>query len=201
MPSPPVVGAVLAGGLSSRLGHDKALIRLKNNESVDLLGNTAAMLHAVTGSVFIVGRESRSDFPSVKDRTPGLGPVGGIATALHHAGGAACFVLSCDLPFMNAELLQRLLLKRNERPAPTLMTAYQQEDTGHIESLVSIFEPGALPFFEQCLEQNRLKVTKTVPPEAQFLIPYSLEESLPFFNINYPADLELARRLLTQGAV
>ena len=198
---PDVIGAVLAGGRSSRLGHDKALLRLKGSESVDLLGNTAALLHSVTGSVFIVGRERRPDFASVSDLIPGLGPVGGIATALHEARGAACFILSCDLPFMDKGTLQRLLALRETRPANTLMTAYQQIETGHIESLVSIFEPEALPYFEACLEQRLLKVIKTVPQESQYLIPYSIKDALPFFNINYPADLEKAKRLLERGAV
>jgi molybdopterin-guanine dinucleotide biosynthesis protein A len=41
-----------------------------------------------------------------------------------------------------------------------------------------------------------LKISKVVPPEHQYLIPYGVKDSLPFFNINYPADLEIARRMM-----
>ena len=37
---------------------------------------------------------------------------------------------------------------RDARPADALMTTYQQAETGYIEALTAIYEPGCLPFFE-----------------------------------------------------
>ncbi len=192
-----VVGLVMAGGLSSRMGHDKAAISLDSSAYKDLLSRTASILKDVLGEVYIAGR-GRVDFPCFEDDIAGLGPVGGIATGLRIAG-AACFALSCDLPFMSKEVVENLLDFRNSQSTDTLMTAYKQEETGFAEPLVAIYEYGSLPYFQACAQNRLLKITRIVPEEQQKHLVYSGSNSLPFFNINYPADLEVARRILAQS--
>ncbi len=196
MNSAPLAGAVLAGGLSSRLGHDKALLRLHDGGSADLLSRTYSLLRRVADPVFVVGGR-REGYPCVPDLMPGRGPVGGIATALSHAAGCACLVLSCDLPFMTPGVLDHLLNGRARRPAGRHATLYRQAETGHSECLVAVYEPEALPHFLHCLENQLLKISRVVPPEEQHFIDYPAGDSLPFFNINYPADLEAARRIMS----
>ena len=191
----PLTGVVLAGGLSSRLGHDKALIRLQNGEVADMLARTVALLWEVADNVVVIGRQ-QPGYTCLPDIDPGNGPMGGIATALASSPGSACLVLSCDLPFMEKSVLEHLAAKRDQRPSGTLVTAYQQEDTGHTEALVAIYEPESLPLFQHCVTNRLLKISCVIPKENQYLIPYSAENSLPFFNINYPADLEIARRMM-----
>ena len=191
----PVIGLIMAGGLSSRLGYDKASISLDSRQYSDLLGRTAAILKEVIGEVYIVGREY-TGYPNYLDDVPGLGPVGGIATGLRHSG-AACFVLSCDLPFMTKEIVEKLLYFRNLQPENILMTAYKQQETGFSEPLVAIYEHAALPYFQTCVERRLLKINRIVPIEQQAHLAYQSHESLPFFNINYPADLEVAKRILS----
>lgn len=191
-----VTGIVLAGGLSSRLGQDKASLTLDIAEYADLLGRTAKLLRALLGEVYIAGRH-HPDYPSFFDDVPGLGPVGGIATSLRNTG-KACFALSCDLPFMDLDVLRRLLDFRAARPPGVLMTAYCQEETGYSEPLIAIYEYGALPYFQEAVDGRLLKITRIVPKELQRHLPYGREASLPFFNVNYPADLEIARRVLLQ---
>ena len=191
----PLVGVVLAGGLSSRLGHDKALVRLHDGGTADLLSRTAHLLRGLTDDVFVVGR-SHPGYACLPDLLPGRGPVGGIATALTHASGSACLVLSCDLPFMTPEVLEHLVKKREGRPAGAHATLYRQRETGHFECLVAVYEPEALPYFRLCMEGNLLKISQVVPKHEQHCIDYPAADSLPFFNINYPADLEAARRIM-----
>lgn len=77
-----ILGAVLAGGQSSRFGSDKALAELGGRT---LLAGAIAMLEVQCDAVVVVGR---SDAPgaTIPDRPhAGLGPLGGIASALHHA--------------------------------------------------------------------------------------------------------------------
>ena len=186
--------------MSSRMGHDKALIRLHSGENADMLARTTSLLNEYTEEVWVVGR-IQPGYVCVPDLAPGCGPVGGIATALAHRDGVACLVLSCDLPFMERGVVKRLVETRNQRPAGINVTLYQQQETGYPESLVAIYEPGARPYFERCAAARLLKTGLVVPPEEQLFIPYSVKDSLPFFNINYPVDLEVARRImLTLGA-
>lgn len=190
-----IVGVVLAGGLSSRMGQDKALVRLSDGESADLLTRTVTLLQDVCGRAIVVGRV-QDGYTCIPDTFPGSGPVGGIATALEHCSGAACLVLSCDLPFMEHSVLRALMAHRNKRPGGSHVTAYRQGDAGHIEALVAIYEPECLPYFQGCVKEKLLKISRVVPLHEQHFITYSAKEALPFFNLNYPADLEVARRMV-----
>ncbi len=191
----PLVGAVLAGGASSRLGRDKAALRLDGE--TDLLSRTVALLRGVTATVIVIGR-SHPGCASVPDLLPGRGPVGGIASALAHAAGAACLVLSCDLPFMTSEVLVRLVREYNARPAGALATVYRQKETGRPEHLVAVYGPEALPDFHHCMEEGLLKVGPALAESRKHFIDYTEAEALPFFNLNRPADLEEAVRILAE---
>ncbi len=72
-----ILGAVLAGGQSSRFGSDKALAALGGQT---LLARAVASLEAQCDSVIVVGRGDVADRPR-----SGMGPLGGINAALHHA--------------------------------------------------------------------------------------------------------------------
>jgi molybdopterin-guanine dinucleotide biosynthesis protein A len=189
-----ITGVVLAGGLSSRLGHDKAGIRLAHGDEPDFLARAAGVLAACCRRVIVVGR-THPDYESYADALPGQGPAGGIATALE-VSSRACLVLSCDLPFMEQDVLERLIACRAARPAAALVTAYRQKDTGHVEALVAIYEKEALPCFRAGIGRGELKISLAVPLDRQHFLEYTADESLPFFNVNYPADLLVARKIM-----
>ena len=71
------LGAVLAGGRSSRFGSDKALAMLDGRS---LLDHAVGALRPHCDAVVVVGRDKTADWPR-----PDMGPLGGIAGALIHA--------------------------------------------------------------------------------------------------------------------
>jgi molybdopterin-guanine dinucleotide biosynthesis protein A len=77
-----ILGAVLAGGQSSRFGSDKALAELGGRT---LLARAVATLEAQCDAVVVIGRGEALSI-TIPDRPrPGMGPLGGINAALHHA--------------------------------------------------------------------------------------------------------------------
>lgn len=193
MMAPDITGIVLAGGMSTRLGTDKSALRLIEG-GPDLLTRTASLLAQITSRVLVIGR-AHAEFACLPDEMPGSGPVGGVVTALR-ATGTACLVLSCDMPLMDKATLEKLIVFRSQRPPQTLLTTFQDAATGAIESLASIYEPQALACMESCLAHKRFKLTRSVPEMRQHRLPYAFDESLPFFNINYPADLRILQLYL-----
>jgi molybdopterin-guanine dinucleotide biosynthesis protein A len=189
------VGVILAGGLSRRLGRDKAAVVLGGR---NLLARTVDLVGRLTPEVLVIGRDpAPQGLTGVDwqlDDSPGLGPAGGIATALRLTA-RPCLVLSCDLPLMNEATLARLLAARAERGPAALLTTFFQPHTGYIEALVAVYEPGALPVLSHALAAGRKKLSAIFPPHLRCHIPYGPDEAQVFFNINHPADLSLARQL------
>lgn len=196
-----MIGVVLAGGRSTRLGQDKVRLRLPG-DGRDMLARTADLLAACTDGVVIscrapdAGEETLAlpGIRSIPDAEPGLGPLGGVWSALRELR-QPILVLSCDLPFMDVPTLRRLIDARGARPPEALMTTFQQAETGFIEALVAVYEPACLPWFDAAWEQGIRKFSVVIPEELRTHVPYARSEALPFFNINYPADFEIARRL------
>ena len=193
-----LVGVVLAGGLSSRMGEHKPAIRLGEGMP-DLLSRTIELLRSCTGEVWVSCRKGQSvpGCRCIHDLEEGFGPIGGLVsvlTALARGPRQAALVLSCDLPFMNADILARLINARRSAQPGTLMTTFLQAETGYIEALTAIYEKGALPFFEQALAAGLRQINLVLRPEQRTDVTYTLSEALPFFNVNYPEDLEAARR-------
>lgn len=103
-----ILGAVLAGGQSSRFGSDKALAELHGRT---LIARAVETLDGFCEKVIVVGRES-APAPTIPDwPRPGMGPLGGIAAALHMAQDEGfdsvltCGVDSVALPEDLLELL------------------------------------------------------------------------------------------------
>jgi molybdopterin-guanine dinucleotide biosynthesis protein A len=88
-----VLGAVLTGGASTRMGRDKAAVAVAG---VAMAERVAAALR--DGGARVVARIG-TDVP---DLYPGEGPLGGIITALRWAGGEAVVIAPCDMPWIEA---------------------------------------------------------------------------------------------------
>lgn len=104
-----LLGAVLAGGRSSRFGSDKALALLRGRPLID---HAADALRPHVAQLVLSGRDAQG-FVGVPDRPePGLGPLGGIAGALHYAaahGYAAILTTGCDMPVFPPSLVRALI--------------------------------------------------------------------------------------------
>ena len=96
---------------------------------------------------------------------------------------------------MDVPTLRRLIDARGARPPEALMTTFQQAETGFIEALVSIYEPTCLPFFEEARARNLRQLNLVIPEKLHSRVVYTRAEALPFFNINFPGELEQARRM------
>jgi molybdopterin-guanine dinucleotide biosynthesis protein A len=103
-----VLGAVIAGGKSTRFGSDKALARLRGRTLIDQVVETLA---GQTADVIVVGREY-DGLTGIPDRPgPDLGPLGGIAAALVEAkarGYSAVLTAPCDSYDLPDDLRERL---------------------------------------------------------------------------------------------
>jgi molybdopterin-guanine dinucleotide biosynthesis protein A len=175
-----ILGAVLAGGRSSRFGSDKAEA-LWGERS--LLDHVVARLTSVCSAVIICGRHADT-IPSVPDRpTPDLGPLGGLNAALHYAGAAGydrVIVAPCDTPLLDDELFTALASATGDVFLATM-------------PVIGSWRSAHADLLDAHLRSND---SRSMRGWAEAIGATSLRRPAPP-NINYPADLE---RLANKGS-
>jgi molybdopterin-guanine dinucleotide biosynthesis protein A len=88
-----VLGAVLTGGASTRMGRDKATVLVDGVAMAERVAD--ALRDAGVRAVALIGTD-------VPDLHPGAGPLGGIITALQWAGDEVVVVAPCDMPWIES---------------------------------------------------------------------------------------------------
>jgi molybdopterin-guanine dinucleotide biosynthesis protein A len=100
-----IEAAILAGGSARRFeGRDKAALRIAGDTILD---RQIAAFRGVADRVMVVGGV-RAGMGTIPDEQPGLGPLGGIATALAHARTDRLVIVACDMPFLTPAFLRFL---------------------------------------------------------------------------------------------
>lgn len=190
-----IEGFILAGGASSRMGRDKARLRLHGETFV---ARSAYALGAITAQVSIVSARTDSaelGLPVVPDQFAQCGALGGLHAALAACRAPWAAVVSCDLPFVTGALWRRLAALRTHVCAAV---APMQAD-GRAQPLCALYAPRAcLPQVEQMLRTGELRPrlllqavsTRWVAPDELADLPAATQF---FMNINTPADYAAAR--------
>lgn len=102
-----LVGAVLCGGRSARMGAPKEAIRLADGRT--MLEHVGDALAAVCDTVVVSGAPATSaPWRAIDDLRAGAGPLGGVEALLASGLGDAYLVCPCDLPRIDAATLDRL---------------------------------------------------------------------------------------------
>ena len=102
-------GFVLAGGGSTRMGRDKALLPYRGTT---LIEHVARAVMAAAGCVTVRGdpdRYRRLGYPVVTDQVPGCGPLSGICTALSVTSADWNLIAACDMPAISEATLRAML--------------------------------------------------------------------------------------------
>jgi molybdopterin-guanine dinucleotide biosynthesis protein A len=176
-------GFVLAGGSSSRMGRDKALLPLGGRT---LLEHVAAQVRAAAGSVTVVGppeRYGRLGLTVVPDVIAGCGPLGGILTALTRSPAEWNLIVACDLPGVTTARLRNLLGAAEQTEADCLMPVGAG---GRPEPLCAVWRRTCLPAVQRAVREGRYKVTEALT--ALMVAPYWVAEPGWLVNVNTPED-------------
>jgi molybdopterin-guanine dinucleotide biosynthesis protein A len=183
-----VTGVVLAGGGSSRLGRDKAMLQIGGQP---LLTRAVRLLHTLAEEVLVLGPPERAahapDARVIPDQRPGDGPLPALATALREMRGDRLVAVATDMPFLNVDLL-RFLLDRAD--AYDVVVPRVGDRT---QQLHAVYARACLPVITAQLERNDLKfdrfftsVRTLIVEEAE--VAWLDPGFLSFRNINTEAD-------------
>jgi molybdopterin-guanine dinucleotide biosynthesis protein A len=196
------LGAVLAGGGSTRFGSPKALARMGG---VPLVAAVArAMAAAVSRPVVITHLPdvaAAAGVPARRDRVAGAGPLGGIETALLWARelalpGALC--VACDLPLVTPELLRLIVRCGLESGAEAAVP--DGVGPGRLEPLCAWYSVSALEPVRHALRRSDLSLhglieTLRVAPVERARVSACGDPEVLFLNVNTPAAHARALRI------
>ncbi len=171
--------AILAGGLSTRMGQDKASL-LFGGET--LLTHQARKLLALgTDDLMISGwRESLPHTRLVPDEIPHRGPLGGLHACLKAAKHDAVLFLSVDVPLVPPEALRALL--QAHCGGATVLKAGEKR-----EPLIAVYDRSVLPDVETLLRSDRRAVRLLLERVPVCEVPYTGDPAF-LQNCNTPAE-------------
>ncbi|MGH6832468.1 MAG: molybdenum cofactor guanylyltransferase MobA [Methyloceanibacter sp.] len=208
-PSQPVVGVLLAGGRSSRMGGGDKCLRLLGGKPI--LAHIIERLRPQVSDIVINANGDESRFarfglPVVADSVAGFaGPLAGIHAGLewikaNRRGSSYGVTVATDIPFFPLDLVQRFLAEPADRPS--LLVARSDAGTHPVVGLWPVALAGDI---ERSLQQGMRKVGGWTEQHGAVEISFPPVEiggrSIdPFFNINRPEDLAEAEALVTVHA-
>lgn len=209
----PLVGVVLAGGRSRRLGIDKAALRLeRDGRTQTLLAYTVRRLASVSSEVVVAAGADllserqellEAELPTllpfalptfVADAPPpAFGPAAGLLAAAAARPEASLLVLACDLPRVPVALLERLVRESREHPETAWIVPVR---AGRLEPLCALYSPVALRALAGRATSGRCALhelrsealhRRELAVEA---VPELAGQVDPLLNLNEPQDLE-----------
>ncbi len=195
-----VSAAILAGGMSTRMGQNKALLEVGGKPIVERV--LERVREVAGGDVMIIANEREPyehlGLPIHADLLPRKGPLGGLYTALMHSGEEHTLVVSCDQPFLSVPLMSYLASQREGYDVVVPLNSW-----GYPQSMYAVYGKACIEPIRRRLDADRLKVigffsdvrVREVTGEE---IDQFDPERLSFFNVNTPEDLEKARQLAAE---
>ncbi|WP_146513615.1 molybdenum cofactor guanylyltransferase [Rubripirellula amarantea] len=177
-----LLGVVLCGGKSTRMGQEKAA--LPHPKFATYLEHAIAELTPLCDQVVVSGTTSVShDLVELEDSVKHQGPIHGIAAALRYAiehGFAACLVTAVDMPYLHSDDLRHLVAAWATDNKTTVARSSQ------IEPLAAIYPVAVQPEMETNIALGRRSLTRWLEATPHHAVALS-EQSCR--NINTPDDL------------
>jgi molybdopterin-guanine dinucleotide biosynthesis protein A len=188
-----VTAFMLAGGRSTRMGHDKALLKLGERT---LLERAWRLAKSVTENVRLAGDFARCGMyePVVQDIYPERGPLGGIHAALLETKTELNLIIAVDIPFVEKRFLDFLITEA--RRDPSVVTVPRAG--GYMHPLCAIYRREFGMVSEKALirGQNRIDIlfagiqARVIEEEEMLQRRFSMEM---FRNVNTPEEWEKAQ--------
>ena len=203
-----IVGVILAGGLSRRMGGgDKGLLALGRDSMIAhvvrrLAPQVAQLVLNANGDP---ARFAALGLPVAADTVEGFaGPLAGVLAGMRwagaHAPGAShVATVSSDAPFIPTDLVARLAAAARAAPAAAIPLA---RSAGELHPVIGLWPVALADDLEAALRDGVRMVVRWTDRHGTLPVDFPLIEAGPeridpFFNANTPEELDEARRLLT----
>lgn len=184
-----ILGVILAGGKSSRMGTDKGLVEFRGKPlvkyAIDLLHPLCEEIVISTANVDYL----QFGYQTIADLVPSCGPMGGMFSVMHSLPAKRYFFLSCDVPHLPSALAKEILLHQDN--AEIIVPVHSQN---RCEPLFGLYSRSVLPSLVRQIEQGNYKLQDLLKTcnTYYFNVPENLNANplYLFKNVNTPDDVE-----------
>lgn len=183
-----ISGFLLAGGKSSRMGTDKALLKI--NE-IPMLVHVKHLIEPYCNSISISGYKPEYlpfNITMVPDQHAECGPISGLYSCLKQSATQWNLFVSVDTPFINSDLINSLLLNTGDYDCVV------PKHSGGIEPSIALYNRQIVPILEEAIKNGEYKLYQLLSKLKTFYLDCnSLIKKHPrlFLNINKPEDYSL----------
>lgn len=179
-----ISGIILAGGKSSRMGKNKAMIEINGEISIRTLHN----LIKPFCSEIIISANNQETYQFlheriITDEIQGIGPIGGILSCLKKSSFRKNLVIACDMPMIPFSLIQLLINHKN-----TAEFVVPANGTDEIEPLCAIYDKSVIPVLSEMIAEGNYKIRNLMNYCKTALIQVHNGNNI-FQNLNTPEDL------------
>tara|TARA_Y100001978_G_C23439389_1_gene312258 strand:+ start:46 stop:627 length:582 start_codon:yes stop_codon:yes gene_type:complete len=174
-----VTAIVLAGGKSSRMGSDKALLLYKNKT---FLEHVVCAIKPLVDDIIIISNNKEhqvDDCTTIPDLILNSGPIAGIYTGLKHTKTENNLVLSCDIPLVKTSILE-LIIKNNEPNKDVV----QIIDNRNSMPLIALYKKRLAPYFLSQLNKGQRRLMDVISNLKTKEVFVKKEENAFLLNIN-----------------
>jgi len=200
---PRLLGAVLAGGRSSRYGSNKAFAEFGGQSLVERAVRTLEPVAAAVGIIANDPGDYPEEIPLRPDLVPGLGPLGGLQSALAWAddeGLDGALVLATDMPFVPVALVAALAGRVEARAAVVPASTGPRG----LEPLCAAYHVGCLEAVTAAIDRGERAMISFFPEVRVRVLDLGVVSSFGdpdtiFFNVNRPVDRDRADAWLARG--
>ncbi|MFD2446837.1 molybdenum cofactor guanylyltransferase [Bacillus sp. CGMCC 1.16607] len=181
-----VTGIILAGGKSSRMGTNKALLRIDHTTVIEKI---VEEMKAVTTELIVVTNHFEDyeflGLPLVADLRKNMGPLAGLEAGLMASSNENNLIIACDMPFVSQTLAKTLIqhLEHFDAVVPRI--------EGKLNPLFAAYRKSCLEEIQHSLDDNQLKMRSFLDRiKLKIIDDESLQMAL--FNMNTPEEYEKA---------
>lgn len=192
---------ILSGGKSSRMGEeDKPLLPFGEGETI--IRFIIKKLQGLFWEIILVTRSPQKyddcGARVVKDIYQ-AGPLGGLHAGLYYSRSPFAFVMACDMPFINLQLVE-YMIERKKRETDILIPEINRK----LEPLHALYHRDCLPIIEKAIEEKSFKIISFFPYVDVEYLPCTIMKEIDrdlhsFFNINTREDYREALKMRRCG--
>ncbi len=175
---------LFAGGKSSRMGKDKALLPFSGYKTLSQY--QVERLLALFDTVYISAKEDKFDFEAdiITDRYEAHSPLVGMASIFETLETEEVFILSVDAPFVDANVIEKLMQNKEGHDV-----VIAQSPAGK-QPLCGIYKRSILPVAQAHIEEDNHRIGNLLKKVNTHLV--SFEDDQVFSNLNHPHEYEEA---------